>query len=814
MALIVKTLPGVFGGVSNQTESLRKDNQVTEMINCIPSLVLGTTRRANVEEGVISLPTDASFIYDYQRSGEEANILTVATDGSMSAHRVGVGVKPITVPQEVKDYLVHTDPKDLGGITLGDTTYIVNKTQTVGISDVLTSTMPELDDLYTSNLTLAEQYSDTTAYYWLSRGSNDAAHPYRYVVELDDEKYEADNEKPDVAAALLAGYISSNVVRVPMVCTASGSNKVIVSATGGHGFNLESFDSDDNNALTESGGPTSYTITINHADAQFGSYTLYFGGNYVTVLGATIADIQSEFIAAINGKHFELITNAPNTNGYSATAIGSIIRIWKTDNSDFKFSFWDSWGSLASFGWKASVGKLQDLPASFPWDGARVKINSSDGDVTTDYYAIRWKGTWQEYSNIATYENGLRKLPLLNNMPIVIERQGAGSANPGSFIARLLDTSDQLRPPLVGNTENNKAPNFVGKKIKQIFYINGRICLASGDSLSFSQTDVIWNFYASTIINVLPGDTIEVKIASEKILEILRVAIFQSGLLIMTSEGQYLFNTEQGISPATVIVNKLSNYAYNDSGGTVYDGDSIVFSGFTGDTSRIYRYRVARLTSENKAIDLTIQIPTYLKGEVINIANFVEDGTLIVLTKDSKKLYLYREVISGDTMVQSAWFTWDFSTLFTGDFDYILHIMIIDDYLYLITATDVCKIHMGLKVFDESYEHKDLGTHPYPSTIELTKWRPKQTVAQVQTPRGRLQLRTATVSLTGEAVLQVFKEDRDFTQEKPITTNKSINILSNTDKTVLSIINDNTKPFTISGIAYSGTYRTKGKEQI
>lgn len=807
MALVVKTLPGVYGGVSNQTASLRKDNQVSEMINCNPSLVSGTTRRPNAEAGVITIPQDADFIYDYQRSNEEAVLLTINPEGELKAQTVGQGEKTVEVAPEVQTYLEHENKQSLSGITIGDTTYIVNNEKVVETEMVKTTAMDDIDELYLSDVTIGEEHFEKVAYYWLSRSSNDADHPYNYVVELDDVKYEAENDKADIAAELLAAQISSVVERTTVNAVENNSTTFTLTLATGSGFEVEGFDGEDNDSmvLTPNADKTSWQVQVVKEDSEFSDYTLYIGGQYITVIASTVEDTVDAFIAKFNKVH-EIITTAENPNGYNAIAVGSVVRIWKDDLSEFKFNYWDSWGSLASYGWQGSVGKLQDLPSSFPWDGAVVKINSSDGDVSTDYYVIRWDGTWQEYNTRGEFRDGIRYLPLLKNMPIVIERRADDV-----FEARLLTTSDQLKPPLVGNETNNKDPYFVGKKIKQLFYINGRICIVSGDALTFSQTDVLWNFYATTIINLLDGDTIEVKIASEKVLEILRVAIFQSGLLIMSSEGQYIFNTEQGISPSTVIVNKLSNYAYNDTGGTVYDGDSIVFSGSTGDTARLYRYRVARLTSENKAIDLTIQVPTYIQGEVIKITNFVEDGTLIVLTEGSKSVYLYREVISGDQMVQSSWYRWDFSNLIDHD---ILHIMVIDAFLYIVTVDGVFKIPLGTHVFEPTYRHEDVGGVPYVSSIELTKWRPKKTQAQVQTPRGRLQLRSISVALEGGATLEIYKEDRDFTQNKPITHNKSINVLSNTDKTVLSIKNDGLKPFTISGIAYSGTYREKGKEQI
>ena len=571
-SLIVKTYPGVFGGVSSQDPSLRKDNQVTEMINCIPSLVLGTIRRPNVEEGGVDIPDDASFIYDYKRDSGEAHIITCNTDGELRAFTIDGDEDSVTVEDGVTDYLKHTNTKDLTAITLGDTTYIVNTTKEVTTENVDTQEMPELDDMYLSKPGDVEVHQKTMGYYWLSRSSNDSDHKYRYVVKLDGQEFKEDSDKSDDAASALC---------------------------------------DD----------------INDAD------------------------------------------------GWNAEVKGSIIRIWKDDFADFTLEYWDSWGSMASFGWKYDVGKLQDLPNSFPWDGAVIRVNSSDGNLNTNYYVMRWKGAWREFTTRAIYEDDTRKLPLLKNMPVIMKRESDGSYN-----VTIMKTADMLRPPLVGNDTNNKDPNFVGKTINQIFYMNGRIGVVSGDSVTFSETNMLWNFYVSTVINVLDSDTLEVKIASEKVLQIYNASVFQSGVLLMTSEGQYLYNTENGISPTNVYVNRLSNYNYNPAGGTIYDGDSIVFTGTSGTTSRVYRYRVARLTSENKAIDLTIQVPTYIEGEIQQVRNYTEDGTLIVRVKDKKFLYLYKEIISGDQMVQSSWYKWDFSNIVT---DNILHITVINNNSYM-----------------------------------------------------------------------------------------------------------------------------------
>ena len=818
MALVVKTKPGVFGGVSKQTESLRKDNQVAEMINCSPSLVLGTTRRNNVSTGGVAIDSNSSFIYDYTRSEGRTHLITVDTDGTINAQTIGEGSKTVTMEEGVKSYLAHTDPKDLSAITIGDTTFMVNSKQVVTTKEIDTTTIEELDDLYKSDPGVVEVHAKQTAYYWLSRSSNNPDHTYNYVVELDDVKYEADMDNSNDAAELLANKIKFKGVSTTLsaVADTEDDSLLTITAADGSSFEIKAYDSNDNISieLTPNSDKTSWTVKILRADDEFDYYTLVVGGNYYSVVNNTIKNVRDDFVNKINDKACYLITTERNENGFNAEAIGSIIRIWKDSFEDFTFKYWDSFGSLASFGWKYNVSKIQDLPASFPWEGAVVRVNgdASEDNTNSSFYVIRWGDTWKEFTSRITYsdenEDGHyeRYLPMLTNMPIIVER-----TSDGSFAARLLKSSDQLKPPLVGNDTNNKDPYFVGKTIKQLFYVNGRMCVVSGDALTFSETNVIWNFYITTVVDVLDSDAIEINIASERVLDILNVTIFQSGLLIMTTEGQYLFNTENGITPKSVFLNKLSDYAYSDRGGTIYDGDSIVFSGVTGDTARLYRYRVARLTSENKAIDLTIQVPTYIQGSIQRIVNYIEDGTIIVMVNNSKKLYIYNEVISGDQLVQSSWHTWDFSNILSND---ILHIFVANNHLYFISLDGVFKIKLGAVHYDSNYSHKDLDTYNYESRIEMSLFRPKKSQTQIETPLGRVQLRAYTFSLQGKALLEIYREDTNKIYTRDIQDKRPVNVLSNANTTKISIVNKEDKPFVVSGYSITASYRQVGQDII
>jgi len=67
------SLKSITDGVTEQYEEARYESQVEEMLNCVPSVVHGVTRRNPVEhvikysDGIPPNPLFAPFIYPYDR---------------------------------------------------------------------------------------------------------------------------------------------------------------------------------------------------------------------------------------------------------------------------------------------------------------------------------------------------------------------------------------------------------------------------------------------------------------------------------------------------------------------------------------------------------------------------------------------------------------------------------------------------------------------------------------------------------------------------------------------------------------------------
>ena len=83
-------------GVTQQYQEGRFDSQVSEMVNCAPSITRGVLRRNPLEKiAVLSgLPADLTnfFVYSYDRgTGDEQYIVIIPGDGSIHVYNANDG---------------------------------------------------------------------------------------------------------------------------------------------------------------------------------------------------------------------------------------------------------------------------------------------------------------------------------------------------------------------------------------------------------------------------------------------------------------------------------------------------------------------------------------------------------------------------------------------------------------------------------------------------------------------------------------------------------------------------------------------------
>lgn len=177
MPLINTSLPNLIQGVSQQPDAVRYDGQCEEQENALSSVVEGLQKRPAAEfvgtsNLINSALSDDAFFHLYKRSDSERYCIT-QDNNTLRIHNADTGVKCAITEQTTSDftitnnevdtagtYLASSKPKqNFKGLTIGDSTFLLNTAETTEIS-----TSPTSDDLSNGSLVFIKQGDFTKRY--------------------------------------------------------------------------------------------------------------------------------------------------------------------------------------------------------------------------------------------------------------------------------------------------------------------------------------------------------------------------------------------------------------------------------------------------------------------------------------------------------------------------------------------------------------------------------------------------------------------------------------------------------------------------
>ena len=141
MPLINTSVPNLIQGVSQQPDTLKYEGQCEEQINAFPSVTDGLRKRPNtnlIKYDAAEVGEDA-FIHSIRRSDDEKYILIITSSKLFVYNLDGTGVvklndgspDSITLSSVAPNLATSNPRQNLRALTVGDNTWIVNKTVSV-----------------------------------------------------------------------------------------------------------------------------------------------------------------------------------------------------------------------------------------------------------------------------------------------------------------------------------------------------------------------------------------------------------------------------------------------------------------------------------------------------------------------------------------------------------------------------------------------------------------------------------------------------------------------------------------------------------
>ena len=456
--------------------------------------------------------------------------------------------------------------------------------------------------------------------------------------------------KPDFDAGRKVGIVMevSNVQQQQSTNSYSYKSVYAAKATltgGGTGWRK-------GDSVTASLNGQTYTITVEDEAFSY-SYAAEASASYTTPANATSGTLDVNLIVS------SLTSSIQALSGYSATPVGNVIVVRRTDGRDFNIQTKGGTTNNALYGIKGSVNDVSLLPRQCTKGVILLVRNSSDSDAD-DYYVkfvpasgeIPGQGSWEE-----THKPGITTDLNPATMPHAMIRE----AN-GDFTVRQLSStySDTLSwaPREVGDENTNPDPSFVGHPIKgMVFYMN-RLGLLSSDTIVLSQPGDFFNFFSGSAIAVSDADPIDMSASSTKPATLKAALGTPKGLLLFAENSQFLLSTtETSFGPATVTMKELSQYSYSSEVAPLETGVSILFSTEADTFTKVYEMAVDSVDNRPIVSENTRIVPEYIPPGLI-LASSSPNNSLCIFGDGSETLWTFKFFNTGNERSLAGWSKW------------------------------------------------------------------------------------------------------------------------------------------------------------
>mgnify|MGYP000111273244 FL=1 len=701
MGLINQTIPGLYNGVSQQPDELRLDTQVSEMINCHPTLVQGTQKRSpTVHKSTDNtVPTDA-FVHVYDRGAGDEQYIIVVKDGFYKIYdENGVDKQDWNADEPVPTYPIPylqipagaKANESFSAVTVGDTTFIVNKTKTVA-----------MDSATSDN---GDPNWDTTFFYWIKRTTE-----IRYG--------------------------------------------------------------------TNNGSAKGYTYYIYNASGSLvGTYEGSDGVNIATDLATDIG----------------------------GTSHGSVVR--KTGAASYSGA--DSWGNQASEAWVGKARKLQDLPGDLGYDGAVIEVTGDDKSGFDNFYVKFSDGVYLE-----TYKPNQQNSINNSTMPHKIER-----ASTTSFPMSAITWTDRT----VGDSDSASEPSFVGKTLDDVFFFKNRLGLLSADNIVMSETGEFYNFFPTTVTDVLDSDPIDVAVDSNKAVYLRYAVPFNKELLVFGDKAQFILSSAKALTPKDVNVQQSTAYDINKNVEPITLGPNVYFTTDKSTSSIVREYFTVPDTANNDAANITAHCPHYVPNGLTKMTGSSKHDMLFAITGTNNKIYVYNYYWQGEEKAQSAWHTWELEAGAT-----VFNIEVLDSTLLIMlqhaSGGDVAleSISLELPTDITSITYADHGATPVSSTISLSKWGVPSGKGNVDSNRSSLVLRDLRLSM-GDNSYYGLKVTRGTVTNTWLNYDAStmlfigdhkFPVLGNANNLDIDFVSTSNKGFKLNSLSWRGQLHLKGSQGV
>ena len=646
MPLISDTIPQFFNGVSQQAPNLRRKDQLEDQVNCWSSISDGVIPRPPTNHlAKISASSLGNVAVHTINRDVDNRFKVIIKNGSIQVFDIDGTEMTVTYPAGT-GYLTSTDPKsDFEAFTIKDFTFILNKSVTTAKELKAAVSLPSgfststqyfvrkvSADMFTLHPTLADAVNDTNVVDFSTQGNG--------VITFSNYP------DPSISPRSVGVGGGDDQFSTSTSGMTHGDGPFTVNGSGSYWINLIST---DNISLHTS---VSDALSDTSRVYQASTFTLAYVGDDGLFGDEVIANSDFDFI-----NDDITLTGHPYETGYS---IEMSVADSAVDGVIQKFSV------------------LKDVVGSDA-AGSVYKIEGTDDTAFDSYYVEKTinRGT----SEGDVYEEVVD--------PSVTANEFDDSTMPHQLVKTGATTFELQVIPWVaraaGDETTNPFPSFTGNTISDIFLFRDRFGFLSGDNVILSESggDNYFNFFRTTVTQLLDSAPIDVSATNTKVSDLKFAVPFDKDLLLFSEQTQFVLGSDDLLTPETTEINTTTQFTASTKARPEAAGRNVYFPVEKSNFSSIREYFADNNNDTNDAADVTKHVPRYLPKNIFKLVASSNDDVLFCLSEDAQDtLFVYQwywaQQNGGLNKAQSAFHKW----VFTGAT--VVNVDIIDNTLYLV----------------------------------------------------------------------------------------------------------------------------------
>lgn len=224
----------------------------------------------------------------------------------------------------------------------------------------------------------------------------------------------------------------------------------------------------------------------------------------------------------------------------------------------------------------------------------------------------------------------------------------------GNVVQEWVEWEDRL----TGDDDTNKLPSFVGRTISSIGTHQNRLILTSGNTVSMSRTDNLFNFFRESVTRLLVSDPVDVSVSAVNVDVIEHIVPHNRDLIFNSNNAQFKLDGNVAVTPETVSIPQVTSYDCQSLSAPVGFGNAVLFPMTYGSSSGLLIYNKDAQVESDKATQITHHVQGLMQGKIKTLRANSTLEMAVVLTTESDDIYVYEQYTEFNEARQRSWSVW------------------------------------------------------------------------------------------------------------------------------------------------------------